>query len=264
MAVAAEIWEGDDYLPYVWDRWFWRDPGLLAVAERGGRVVGMGHLLDMGYGEWWLQGLRVEPASQGQGIGAHLHRYFVDRWLHTGGDVVRLATHKHRLAVQHLCDETGFTRIGSVVLATASSLDGGSELEPMEEVEPDAVFERLRVSDLSAALGGLLDLGWRFAAIRPERLADSELKTLRHRPTGSLVVYRLAGEGDTEAHVLAIEAALPEMTDVLASARRWAANQGLGRLIWLAPTVGEFTVRAEAAGYELQEDDTLFVYERRR
>jgi GNAT superfamily N-acetyltransferase len=267
MVITADIWDGEDYVPHVWDHWFWQDPGLLAVAEQDGQVVAQGHLLDMGLGEWWLRGLRVDPNHQGQGIGAHMHRYFVDQWLRTEGEVVRLATHAHRTAVHRMCDQTGFSRVATIVLAEAEPLNKGgtSDLQAIDSLAAASASERLGRSALAHALNGLMDLGWRFAQVRAERLlAETDLVLLRHAPSDSLLAIRPAGQDQRQAQLAAIEASTDDMGAVLASARLWAAENELDGVVWLAPDDDAFVQLAEAAGFGIERDDTLFIYERRR
>lgn len=267
MAITANIWQGDDYVPHVWDQWFWRDPGLLAVAERGGRLVGQGSLLDMGWGEWWLRGLRVDPEHQGEGIGAHLHEYFVDQWLRTGGDIVRLATHTHRIAVHRMCDQTGFSRVATFVLAVADpDRDGDpSDLGPVDSIAADEVSDRLRRSALAASFSGLMDLGWRFAEIRAQRMeSETTVRMLRHGPSDSLLLIRPSGQDGRELQLLALESGVGDLVAILTSVRRWAAANDFEGVSWLTPTDGPFADLAESAGYRIEQEDTLHIYERRR
>lgn len=265
MDLTADIWDGDDYVPRVWDHWFWQDPGLLAVAVREGQLVGLGNLLDMGLGEWWLRGLRVDPDHQGEGIGAHLHNYFVDQWLRTDGRVVRLATHAHRIAVHHMCDRTGFNRVFTFVLTTGDP-DPSSEpgIEPAD-VTPEVLAGRLLEAPLAKAFSGTFDLGWRFGEVRAERMCfEGDTQVVRHAASGSLVVIRRTGQEAREAQVLATDAPVAALTEVLAAVRRWAAVQEFDEVTCLAPDVAEFTEAAVRAGFQLEQEDTLHVYERRR
>ena len=50
------IWEGRDYIRYVWDEWFHDPEGLLAVAEYGGQCVGLAKISLSAPGQWWFQG----------------------------------------------------------------------------------------------------------------------------------------------------------------------------------------------------------------
>ena len=48
------IWEGGDYIRYVWDEWMADPHGLLAAAEYGGHCVGIAKVSLSAPGQWWL------------------------------------------------------------------------------------------------------------------------------------------------------------------------------------------------------------------
>ena len=75
LELTSHIWEGNDYLPQVWAEWLADPEGFLAVAEYGGRVVGIAMLECQQPGEWYLAGLRVHPEMEGRGIAGRLHDY---------------------------------------------------------------------------------------------------------------------------------------------------------------------------------------------
>jgi GNAT superfamily N-acetyltransferase len=64
LAISAKIWEGQDYIPHVLDRWLCE--GGLFVAELSGKVVGFAKNTELSPGEIWLEGLRVDPEHQGR------------------------------------------------------------------------------------------------------------------------------------------------------------------------------------------------------
>ncbi len=108
------IWEGHDYIRFVWDDWLADPHGLLAVAEYGGSTVGMAKVTLVSKGQWWLEGFRVDPRVQGLKVGSHIHEYVNDWWLEHGDGAVRLMTSSERVQVHHLSERTGFVRIGEV------------------------------------------------------------------------------------------------------------------------------------------------------
>lgn len=268
MEFLQDIWEGRDYVPEVWDQWLLEEPGLLAVAERNGEIVGQGHLLDLGFGEWWLEGLRVRPSAQGQGIGSHLHDYFVERWLETGDAVVRLATHVHRESVHKMCERTGFNRISGFVLITAEPLEDGeaSAFQSAADEPVEALVDRLRGSETVTALGGLMNLGWRFARLQPDRLVgDKAPSRWRWRSgEGLLIVLRSRLDPDASVEVSALDAAQGEIPQLLLDLRRWAATQQVDEVVWLAPMEAPYPDLVRAAGFEVDEEDRLYLYERLR
>lgn len=144
MAFLAGMGEGEDYGPRVWDSWLTGEQGVLAVGRRRGQVVVQGHLMDLGQGGWWLEGLRVRPEVQGQGIGSHFHDYVVERWLGTAGRVVRLATKIERMAVHRMCQRTDFERVMSFARLEMDCLPEGPsrDRERTDDVGFEPIAER--------------------------------------------------------------------------------------------------------------------------
>src|SRR5262245_43446762 len=72
LAFCAGIWEGHDYIPYVWDDWLHDTRGTFLVAEAGGRPIGIVHVHLVAAEEAWLEGIRGDPTHRRQGIGRAL------------------------------------------------------------------------------------------------------------------------------------------------------------------------------------------------
>jgi GNAT superfamily N-acetyltransferase len=90
MKVSSRIWEGNDYVPLFFDRWI-VDGGFWA-AELRGRLVGYGKATQLSPGEWWLEGLRVDPGRRKRGVGKELSRLVLERTLDERPTSLRLAT----------------------------------------------------------------------------------------------------------------------------------------------------------------------------
>ena len=54
-------WEDGDYIRYVWADWLADSQGFLVAAEYGGHCVGIAKISLSAPGQWWLEGLRVNP-----------------------------------------------------------------------------------------------------------------------------------------------------------------------------------------------------------
>ena len=154
------IWEGHDYIKYVWDDWLADPDGILAVAEYGGHAVGLGKVTRLADRQWWLEGLRVDPKFQGLKIGSHIHEYLDDWWKQRGG-AVRLMTSSERVQVHHLSERMGYARLGEVKSYSAEAAAGADTFEPvsMEAAKQAAEFAAARLPDFN----GLMDSGWRFS-----------------------------------------------------------------------------------------------------
>jgi GNAT superfamily N-acetyltransferase len=277
--LTSMIWEGQDYIPRVWADWLADPGGLLLVAEGEGHAVGLGKLTDLGLGEWWLEGLRVSPAWQGQGVASHLHESLMEAWRHRGGGTVRLATGSQRLQVHHLCARLGFFQVADLVKYTWT---GGSPPPPSSpRVEAEGVirqgFAQLKESDLPRAVewtrqeslfagpAGLLNLGWKWAQAAPQRLREwvREGKLWLWRERGLVGLFEEEEEGMPFREVTLMMASEAERVDLLREACSLVLSLGARGLIWRVPNQPMELERAQEAGLQRASDTSLYLFEAR-
>lgn len=110
--IAAQIWDGSDYLPYVVDKWLTDPNGGFDVLTLRDEVIGVSKLTKIADGEWWLEGLRIDPQHQGKGFARILHHYKINQVRQIGSGVVRYTTSSRNDAIRKLSAETGFQLIG--------------------------------------------------------------------------------------------------------------------------------------------------------
>ena len=156
------IWDGQDYIQYVWDAWLGDADGPLITAEYGGRAVGVSKISHVSQGQWWFEGFRVDPKLQGLRIGSHLHEYVDQWWLEHGDGYVRLMTSSQRVKVHHLCEKTGYHKIAEVVSYYESTpLDGSTDaFRPVTPGEVKAALE-FTLKNPILQMTGLMDDVWR-------------------------------------------------------------------------------------------------------
>src|SRR5512145_2585096 len=94
VAFTLNTWgqDEDDYIKDVFDDWLADSRGEFTAAVLDGVVAGIAKLTDMGDDEWWLEGLRVDPAYRRMGIASEFNRYHVDLAKRLGGKVARYMT----------------------------------------------------------------------------------------------------------------------------------------------------------------------------
>jgi GNAT superfamily N-acetyltransferase len=255
------IWEGHDYIQYVWDDWLADPEGILVVAEYAGHAVGLGKVTRLAPDQWWLEGLRVDPKFQGLKIGSHIHEYLDDWWKEHGG-AVRLMTSSERVQVHHLCERMGYAKLGEVKSYWAPSLPGPDAFQPA------SIADAPRAAQFAAAglpaYNGLMDSGWRFSkpdeAILKEKAQLGRLWWWRTGPEGLLACWE---DDDDGVKVLGIGfvAAPPELcAELLADARRLANRLGYARVLWLAPVLAWIESALRASGYVSDWDGTGYLY----
>jgi GNAT superfamily N-acetyltransferase len=263
------IWQGHDYIQYVWQEWFDDSHGLLAVAQYGAQAVGMAKVSLVSSGQWWLEGLRVDPRYQGLKIGSHLHEYMHAWWLAHGDGTLRLMTSSERVQVHHLCDRTGFTKVREVFGYRFPPADAGRASEAGSHGFEPARLDQVPEAVAFAAVhpvhpSGLMDSGWRFSPPDPTLLG-------RHADAGRLHWWRgrmglLASHEDEEDEglVLAISLAATEeaslLPDLLRDAGRLALAQGFAYCHWLAPVDDSVKTALLAAGFQPDWDHAGFLY----
>ena len=261
------IWDGHDYIHYVWDEWLADPEGLLAVAEYGGRCVGMAKISLSAPGQWWLQGLRVDPQYQGMKIGSYIHEYIDAWWLEHGDGVVRLMTSSKRFKVHHLSEKLGYTRVLEVKEFETNSLDEPCRnFIPVQKDEIPAALEAVLASPVLTLGHGLFDRGW--DALRPTEdiLAAIQRQGLAFWWRGGQGLLLAWDDENKDGKVLGLSlpvCPLELLPKLLLDARRLAAGQGRAGVFWIAPLEPEILSAAEAAGYRQHVEHSGYLYEKR-
>lgn len=198
--IAAQVWEGRDYLPRVFDAWLSDPHGGFFVATLRDRVVGAIKLTRLGPEEWWLEGLRVAPSQRGRGLSRILHHFAINRLRQSGGrGEVRFSTASENHPVRKLATETGFQRVASFVPLGADVLAG-----PVEGLRALGPADAARVQAWLAGSGQArrnLEDGWTFYRLTPGRLAE--------RLEAGLVYGWPSGSGDALGGVVILNPADP-------------------------------------------------------
>ncbi|MGE5462988.1 MAG: GNAT family N-acetyltransferase [Syntrophothermus sp.] len=264
------IWEGEDYIHLVWDDWFQDPDGLLAVAEYEGHAIGCSKISRISSGQWWLEGFRVDPKYQGLKVGTQLHSHVTQWWLANGEGILRLMTDAGNFAVHHLCDQTGYTKIGEVCGYRAVPLEEPTDsFSPVIETEEAAAFAL--ESDSIKATGGLTDLGWRIC--KPDQQV---FKTYTNQNPeyihnfywwkdhqGLFSAWEEEDNGRRTLFLGIVACALSDMPRLLTAIRRFAADKNCHSIFQIAFDLPQITSRLLAAGFEKRwKRSNAFVFEK--
>jgi len=112
LQIASKIWEGDDYLPQVFEEWV-RDPnGVFAGLWENNILIGFGHLKYLTPTDIWLEGLRKDPDLNVKGVGEKLSHYYL-KILKQNPNItsVRFSTYFDNIASIRLNEKFGFKKI---------------------------------------------------------------------------------------------------------------------------------------------------------
>lgn len=269
LEVTKNIWQGHDYVPYVWDEWLAESEGMLCVAETNARMVGLGKLTHLGGNNWWMEGMRVHPEYQGRGIATQIHEYLVNFWLEHGGGAVRLTTADNRYPIHHLCQRGGFTKISERKFLAAPTLQNNpAQTLPFQlvtQTELPTALDFLRMSPMLTFSNRLVDLGWRHASLRMEFLQHNldQGRLYWWREQQGLLGFWEEEDDDKVMPCLSfLGCKVEDAPALLMDYRRLAGSLGYSKAAWMAPLHPDLQPMLDMTGFSPQWDETLFLYAR--
>ena len=272
-SIAAQIWGGDDYLPRVLDDWF-NDPyDGFYVATWHDQVIGVMKVTRFDEAEWWLEGLRVAPAFQGQGVSRILHHFAVHQVRQRGHGVVRFSTSSDNDAVIKLAAESGFVRVAEYQPYGADALaEPVAGLWPLGPSDLPRVHAWLETSSHFAQAQRSLEWDWSFYFLTETRLAERLAAGLvygwpqagnRAHLAGLVIVNPAVEQNRWPEDALKVAYCdAGEMTAVARDVRRLAAALGRMRVRWIVFNHPARMAAVELGGYMLEWDSEVWLYRR--
>jgi hypothetical protein len=167
-AFLQEVWDGEDYLPSVWDDWVVDPAGQLVVAELDGEPIATARIVNLGHGEFWLEGLRVAKPYRMRGVAGQIKRYLLNYWEDHAGRSIGYLTHRDQLAVHKLAQAIGFSETFHVQMVRWDSAVGRHEFQPCEDL--DWAAHKFTAWSQANGLEGRMELDWSYPKILVERI----------------------------------------------------------------------------------------------
>jgi len=267
LELSSHIWEGGDYIPSVWDEWLADPEGLFGVAEIHGRVAGVFKLTKFQENEWYMEGLRVHPDFQGQGVASHIHHYVVDTWRRIGGGIIRLVTGSYNVKIHRMCESTGFRRIAEFIPYRAPvEIEGTPDFSGLTMDEVTQAFEFIRGNPVHGLSSSLVNLGWVYGDLQLKHLKRAVEK--KHAwwwrgCRGFLSIYEDDEDDANAPGIQLIACQVNELGDLLRDYRiliRLIGHQSAG---WVAPNHPEVIDALEQNGFKRSWDVSLYIFELR-
>ena len=256
--MVAEVWEGNDYLPSVFDQWAADPSASFQAAELDGLVVGVQRLRPIGSGLLLYEGMRVDPKHQGRGIGHAMLAAALEEARRMGATRVRLVTANP--VAMRIFEAASFDRLTEVRPWTASRVEGGDPARVPPAGEAGTLAELAR-SDPAFALYGGVEPYW----FEP---ADLDEQHLAERIEDGLIRVNgraFAGLSPTRTDWLGVNFVFGRgaaLQDLLMALRFEADADGM-QGVWLAaPVEPPFAEDLRAVGYDSAIDNRFFVYGR--
>jgi Fe-S-cluster containining protein len=112
LELVKNIWDGDDYMPYIFDKWVDDPKGEFTGAFLENELVGLAKLSFYADGYAWLEGLRANPNAKVRGIATAFNRYMISR-INQYPDIkaIEFNTYFANYASIHAAEKNGFKKM---------------------------------------------------------------------------------------------------------------------------------------------------------
>lgn len=144
MSFIKNVWGGNDYLPYVWDRWLRDRRGKMFVVEADGTPVGMNRVRFLEDGSAWFEGARVHPAFRGRGLASMLGETSMRFAAARGVKVFRLTSGSRNRAAHRQISRIKFRETARFSVYVPPKV---------KNLKPTGTVARMAPDELSTAMG---------------------------------------------------------------------------------------------------------------
>lgn len=111
--ISSKIWDGDDYLPHIFEKWVEEEGGEFSVITVDGVVAGCSKMTLLPENVLWLEGIRVDTEYRGQGLGKKMAEYQLNKAKELGYSRLELSTFVENYESLAIIEKRGFRRIAS-------------------------------------------------------------------------------------------------------------------------------------------------------
>lgn len=112
LEISSKIWEGNDFVEYVFDEWVNDMEGEFTLGEKDGDIVGFAKYTKHSDFEAWLEGIRVDEKYANQGFGKAITQYFISRAKAEGVETIRLSIYVGSKESMKIAEGLGFKKDG--------------------------------------------------------------------------------------------------------------------------------------------------------
>jgi GNAT superfamily N-acetyltransferase len=168
--ISKDIWEGDDYVPFVIDEWL-QDKKSMNYGtfkdENKTELIGFGRVKLYNNDVAWLEGGRIKVSYQGQGIGKLQLGYAVDYAGKSGVKVAQYDTGSDNFASISLAKFYGFKQKKCMDLVRANSNEiKFSHKIDLKIEELTAKDAKKKYRDFDIGPGDEICIGWSFIPLK--------------------------------------------------------------------------------------------------
>lgn len=111
LKISSQIWEGDDYVANVFDKWVKTEDGLFAGYWENDKLIGFGRMQYLSPVDVWLEALRKDPKTELSGVGYKIAKFYMQQLHGKHIRSVRFSTYFGNTASIKLNENLGFRKV---------------------------------------------------------------------------------------------------------------------------------------------------------
>ena len=166
LEISKDIWEGDDYIPDVIERWL-NEEGNLAygafLEKEMKELIGFGRVRMFSNGVAWLEGGRVKITHQKKGIGRDLMKYAIDYAIKEGAKVAQYDTSSRNFGSKALAKFHGFKEKKRMEILECKLNEIKLNTSDFSQIRKITIEEaKSKYKQIDIGLGDELNIGWSY------------------------------------------------------------------------------------------------------
>lgn len=136
--ISSKIWEGDDYISFVFEDWVNDPHGLFTAVIYEDKIVGFGRLVYLSPTDVWLEGLRRDPDVTIKGVGKTLSEHYLKILQNKKLTSIRFSTYYENIASITIAEKLGFRAAKRMTIRSFDLPDENEqEMKELRELDFD-------------------------------------------------------------------------------------------------------------------------------
>ena len=273
LEISSKIWEGSDFIKYVFDDWVNDTEGEFTLGEKDGIIVGFSKYTKHSDSEVWLEGIRVDEKYGNQGFGKAIAQYHISRARAEGADIIRLSAYVGSKESIKIVEGLGFKKDGYFTTgckqldANAAKPAGAKNV--INIMSTATAWDLITRGNAYYMTNGYVSYGWTFKKLTYE-LVDRLVKekcvygVLRDGKVSSVMILTEDSHKDMGLNIGFIDGDMATMKELVDFAELQAGNMGMSYYESMAPMDERLINVLELSGFEFlskrYREVNVFVY----
>lgn len=279
LEICKQIWEGDDYIPNIFDHWVADEAGEFTLIEEDGKISGMGKLTLLEPEIGWLEGLRVAPEARSKGYAREITKYYLQKGEEQGFNQLCLSTYHRNYASIHVIESYGFKRVADFYFTEqeVEPLKGISAVGEIIQATPESgdvviLVEKMLQAPEQKGAKNYLGFGWNFRKLSRELiLKEIELGHIYYTKRdgeieGGILIHPDLIKDKGVYYITMVTGTDEAVSQLLKWAHQNATEWGMELLAAMVPNDPRLKSLYLSHGFNCWEEDqsfdtTVFIYE---